>query len=195
MPKQNAALHSADAPDWQMPAEYVEAARQAMGGIDLDPMTDSEAQARIQATNFYTAFDDGLSRRWDGRVFLNPAGGLVNAAWDKLMSSLRVTAFIWVGFSLEQLQTLQSAKHKTHPLDFYLCIPSRRIAFIEATARKEARRAACARQGGGPFKEKASPSHGNYIAGWGMTDHAFHAAFDQFGVVRCEGASGRRLSA
>ena len=54
------------------PKEYIEAARQALGGIDLDPATSEEAQKVVQAERYFTAADDGLSRDWDGKVFLNP---------------------------------------------------------------------------------------------------------------------------
>jgi hypothetical protein len=178
-----AARHSADAPDWQTPADYVEAARQAMGGIDLDPMSDFEANERVKATKFYTVEDDGLSLPWAGRVFLNPAGGLVNEAWVKLMES-EVAQFVWVGFSLEQLQTLQSAKTIRQPIDFHVCIPKRRIAFVENSARKEQRRVKWQEAGVGAFKDKASPSHGNYICGAGMNWIDFWANFSKFGYVR-----------
>jgi hypothetical protein len=42
-----------------------------MGGIDLDPCTSSVAQGWIKAKRFYTAEEDGLSKRWKGRVWLN----------------------------------------------------------------------------------------------------------------------------
>ncbi len=179
------ALHSADAPDWQTPADYAEAAREVMGGIDLDPMSDFEANERIKAKKFYTVEDDGLSLPWEGRVFLNPAGGLVNEAWVKLMESA-ISQFVWIGFSLEQLQTLQSAKTVLQPFDFHVCIPRRRIAFVENSVRKEDRRIKWAAGEGrnGPFKEKASPSHGNYICGWGMSGAKFRAVFERFGYVQ-----------
>lgn len=54
------------------PAEYVEAARRAMGSITTDPATTAKAQAVIQAETFYTMEDDGLQQTWRGNVFLNP---------------------------------------------------------------------------------------------------------------------------
>jgi hypothetical protein len=187
------ARHSKDAPDWQTPEDYVEGGRSAMGGIDLDPMSDDEAQKRVKAARYFTADDDGLKQVWYGNVFLNPAGGLVNKAWDKLHSSPQVRQFIFVGFSLEQLQTLQNASCGRHPLEFHHCITRRRIAFIESAARKTIRRKKwradiAAGKEGVPkvFPEMTSPSHGNYICGWGMSGAAFRAAFERFGIVRTQ---------
>ena len=56
--------------EWYTPSAYVEAAREAMGSIDLDPASCEQAQQTIQADKFYTATDDGLSQPCFGNAWL-----------------------------------------------------------------------------------------------------------------------------
>lgn len=58
--------------EWFTPEEYIDAARQVMGDIDLDPATAQAAQKLIQARSFYTKQDNGLIKEWHGRIWLNP---------------------------------------------------------------------------------------------------------------------------
>lgn len=61
-----------DGDEWYTPTEYIEAARQLMGGIDLDPASSAEAQEIVKAGAYFTKRDDGLSQPWMGCVWLNP---------------------------------------------------------------------------------------------------------------------------
>lgn len=58
--------------EWYTPVEYIEAARDVMGTIDIDPATSEFAQSRIKATIFYTVETDGLKIPWIGNIWLNP---------------------------------------------------------------------------------------------------------------------------
>src|SRR6266851_4367360 len=58
--------------EWFTPVEIMEAVRDVLGTIDLDPASCAEAQQTVQATRYFTAENDGLKQEWAGRVWLNP---------------------------------------------------------------------------------------------------------------------------
>jgi hypothetical protein len=57
--------------EYYTPPGIVAAAREAMGGIDLDPASSQEANERIRASSFFTIKDNSLGRPWFGRVWMN----------------------------------------------------------------------------------------------------------------------------
>ncbi len=61
----------ADGDEWYSPPELIEAVRDVLGTIDLDPASCPEAQQTVQAIRYYSIVDDGLVQPWDGLVFLN----------------------------------------------------------------------------------------------------------------------------
>jgi hypothetical protein len=128
------------AKNFYTPPEIIEVARTLMGGIDLDPCSDTQGQLTVQATQFYTS--EGLTRQWGGRVFCNPPGSTVDGkrlprgqgpdAWFA-KGVEEADQMFYVSFSLDRLQTSQrQAKCISHAL---LCwptfIPSRRIAYLD----------------------------------------------------------------
>ncbi len=64
--------------DYYTDLRITAAARTAMGGIDLDPASCREANEGVHASRFFGIFEDGLSKQWHGRVWLNPPFG----RWD-----------------------------------------------------------------------------------------------------------------
>lgn len=165
------ALHSKVTPEWYTPAEYVEAARAVMGAIDLDPASCWKANEVVKATEIHDKSDNGLSWLWHGRVFLNPPGGLVREFWRTLLAEHMygdVPEAVWMGYSLQQLQTLQS-NNEAGPVRMAasICYPRKRIAFLDATGTASKR-----------------PTHANYIAYLGPSTDTFAIHFSQFGEVR-----------
>lgn len=67
--------HLSNSVEHYTPAFIVEAARKAMGGIDCDPASCTEANGVVRAITYYSLPHDGLTFDWYGRIFLNPPGG------------------------------------------------------------------------------------------------------------------------
>jgi len=68
-------IFSSETNEYYTPPQYVEAAREVMGSIDLDPASNETAQQWIKADAYFTPSDDGLSQFWHGCVWLNPPYG------------------------------------------------------------------------------------------------------------------------
>lgn len=76
--------------EWYTPADYIEAAREVMGSIDIDPASNDRAQETVKAAVYYTAETNGLDKEWSGNVWMNPpyASDLIGKFIDKLVGEL-----------------------------------------------------------------------------------------------------------
>lgn len=99
--------------DFYTHPEIIAAARQVMGGIDLDPASCSEANRVVQADRFFGAKENGLLHRWHGRVWLNPPYGKWETWVPKLLHE-------WGSGRVEQVCALATTRVVTakgfHPL-------------------------------------------------------------------------------
>lgn len=78
MPKANPMVRAAtstSSEEWRTPPQVIEAARSALGHIDLDPATTEEANAAVKAHLIYDKRGNGLSLPWYGNVWCNPPYG------------------------------------------------------------------------------------------------------------------------
>ena len=151
--------HSSKHAEHPTPLPYIAAAKSVMGQIDCDPASTTNFNTVVGARRIYTAEDSGLDIKacWNGSVFLNPPGTCRNEAgvftvcgkedperkvcscrlvrqfWHRLETDYSagiVDQAIWIGFSIEQLQTLQlHFGARRSPLSFPICYPRRRIPF------------------------------------------------------------------
>lgn len=85
-PNEPMAVHySSETDEWYTPRRIIDRVLQVLGEIDLDPC--SNPQRSVPATNHYTQEDDGLSRPWFGRVYMNPPYGREIKAWVNYLHS------------------------------------------------------------------------------------------------------------
>lgn len=75
--------------NWFTPAKYIEAAREVMGTIDLDPASCEQANQTVKATRYYTKEENGLMQDWYGRVWLNCPFSQQGAWSEKLIRAYR----------------------------------------------------------------------------------------------------------
>lgn len=76
------AIHySSRSEEWYTPQSVIDRVVQTLGGIDLDPCSNSRRSPVVPAKHHFTKRDDGLSRQWHGRVFMNPPYGREVKRW------------------------------------------------------------------------------------------------------------------
>ena len=167
--------HSSRTDEWGTPGYILTMAKQVLGRIDLDPASSEEFNRTVQARTYLTKADNGLSCPWPVgcTVWLNPPGGklgnrsMSQLFWDRLIRHPFSHA-IYMGFSLEQLQTTQRSSKSI--MDFTFCVPRKRICFVDAQGRP------------GP-----APSHSNvivYLPGSLDRTELFRKVFAELGAVR-----------
>ena len=66
--------------EWMTPPQIIK----SLGDFDLDPCASEECQWKT-ADRQYTIDDDGLTQKWEGRVWLNPPYGKKTEKWLKKM--------------------------------------------------------------------------------------------------------------
>lgn len=149
--------------EWYTPKEYIDAARNVMAGIDLDPASNPVANDVVGAATYYTAEDDGLTKEWSGRVWMNPPyeSGLIGKFAERLCDSFAsgaVTEAVVLVNNATETRWFQSiAEHASAA-----CFPKGRVKFWH------------------PRKE-AVPLQGQAILYLGHDKKAFIAEFLAFG--------------
>ena len=66
--------------DWYTPEDFFKKIEEEHGPFDLDPCASAE---NAKAPRFYTKDDDGLTKTWNGSVYMNPPYGRTISLWMK----------------------------------------------------------------------------------------------------------------
>jgi len=83
-------LFTSETAEHYTPKQIIDLVIGTLGGIDLDPCSNSGDSPNIPAGEHYTQFENGLSRTWFGRVYMNPPYGREIGNWvRKLVSEFR----------------------------------------------------------------------------------------------------------
>ncbi len=152
--------------EWYTPPQYVEAAREVMGGIDLDPASNDIAAQWINATSYYTIHDNGLAKSWEGRVWMNPpySQPLVSQFFEKLLNEFEKGA-VSEAIALTNNNTDTAWFHRVMQDVQALCFTRGRIKFLFEGINKKGR-----------------PTQGQVFYYLGPAPQRFVEVFSQFGT-------------
>ncbi len=157
--------HNSGDNEWYTPAQYIEAARDTLDRIDLDPASSALANETVKAKIFYTEADDGLSQHWHGKVWMNPpySQPLISDFVAKLIvayGSSEVTGAVVLvnnGTETKWGQNLLSVAAAA-------CFPASRIRFVD------------------PGGKPSAPLQGQMICYLGHEPGRFEDCFEKFGA-------------
>jgi hypothetical protein len=167
---QDNVLHSSESEDYYTPKRYVEAARLVMGGIDLDPASSEEANRVVRASTFFTVTDDGLSREWFGRVFLNPPYGRRDGKSNQGLWSERLILAYRHGKVEQGILLVNATTDRNWFAPFWehdVCLTDHRIEFRTPEV----------------VEDVHQPTHGNAFLYLGPNGELFAETFSRFGPV------------
>lgn len=150
--------------EWYTPPEFIEAAREVMGEIDLDPASSEIANRIVRANTFYTKQDDGLEKPWYGRVWMNPpyASALIKRFAAKYMEHASA-GDIREGIVLVNNATETEWFEQLVSVSSAVVFPRSRVRFLD------------------PNGEPGAPLQGQTIIYFGDRPGAFLDEFGRFG--------------
>jgi hypothetical protein len=152
--------------EWYTPQEFIQAAHNAMGGIDCDPASCEQANRVIGAGVYFDKDSNGLEQLWRGRVWMNPPyaqpliGLFAEAVANKFETGEIEQACVLVNNATEtawfqrMLETAQT-----------LCLPRTRVRFLD------------------PHGRPGAPLQGQAVIYFGQRHAEFRNAFAGFGAI------------
>lgn len=163
-----AALQSSESNEWYTPTSYVDAARELMGCIDVDPASCDLANQTIKAARYYTKEDNGLMQSWQGKVWLNPPYGVDSGISNQEVWSHQLIERYKAGLVSEAVLLVNAnteAKWFQPLYEYLICFTNHRIRFYNIDG------------------ISSQPTQGNALIYLGNNKQRFVEIFSQFGVV------------
>lgn len=138
-----------------------------MGGIDCDPASSDIANKTVKAETYFTQETDGLSKKWNGRVWMNPPysrdliGKFSEAIAKKFESKEISEACVLVNNATETGWFRRMADCASA-----ICFPEKRIKFLDKNG-----------------NQVGAPLQGQAIIYFGRNVESFNEAFEPVGRV------------
>ena len=160
-------INSSKSNEYYTPLEFLESAREVMGGVDLDPASCAEANENVRAETYYTIDEDGFSKPWAGRVWMNPPYGKDEGESETNQARwVRRACEEYAAGNITEAMVLVNAVPGNkwfHPLwEHTVCFVYRRIHFINGSG---------------------APTHSNAVVYLGNNVQKFAEAFGKHGAV------------
>lgn len=159
-----------DGDEFGTPVEILDAARKVMGRIHTDPATNPAAQKRVRAVVFYTKKDNGLTKRWEREVWLNPPFSIGKEFVAKLLAEIDA-GNVTQAILLLNSDTSTNYFHELVARGFEFCATQGRRAFL-----------------GPDGKPVEGNRAGQVIFYMGKNRAAFRREFKRFGTILKEAA-------
>ena len=162
--------------EWYTPAVFIEAARDVMGGIDLDPATSETANRKVKAAKIFTAENSGLDQDWPtSRIWMNPpyAQPLMSQFAEKFAAHMAL-ADGSEGIVLVNNATETKWFQQLFSLSDAFCLPKSRIKFLDPDGNAD-----------------GTPLQGQAIIYCGPNSEVFCTEFERFG---CADVQGRKAA-
>lgn len=153
--------------EWHTPSQYIEAAREVLGNIDLDPASSKFAQKTVKAKSFFTITDNGLTKQWQGKIWLNPpySQPLIGQFIEKLIKEIS-TGSVSQAILLTHNYTDTAWFHLGESKAALICFTRGRIKFVDKDG------------------EEGAPTQGQAFFYYGKNVKDFQRVFREFGFIR-----------
>lgn len=163
------ALQTSESNEWYTPSIYIEAVRELMGEIDIDPASNAYVNEKIvKATTYYNIEANGLSKKWNGRVWINPPYGYASGSNNQGTWSHYLIRQFEDGITKEAVLLVNAnteAKWFQPLYDYLICFTNHRIRFYNIDG------------------ISSQPTQGNAFVYFGHQRQRFIQVFKQFGTI------------
>lgn len=149
--------------EYYTPQKYVDAVREVLGDIDLDPASCKVANETVKATTYYPKEVNGLALPWFGKVYLNPPYG--NRCWTDKLNAEYLSGNIDAAILCHNANTATGSQWFDKMWNYPMCFPGR-IRFLDTHGRPE-----------------PSPPNGTVFVYLGKQLEKFRAVFSKLGPV------------
>lgn len=130
-PDRMAVHFSSDTPEHYTPPKIVQLVVECLGTIDLDPCSNSAEHPNVPAAQHFTLADNGLTKEWNGRIYMNPPYGREVDGWVEKLCAEHEAGRVTEAIAL--LPSRTDTQWFLRLRDYWCCFIEGRLTFIGNT--------------------------------------------------------------